>query len=235
MSLAPFVAKRSPWAELRRGLLRERALIALFDAGRKKGFALRAARLYAIGVFVGYAVAILLARGSDRRAVIQGFVHAALESLSWAVGGLAALGAAQALALPASPNRDALAALALGRGYAPNALLRARTLSTAVRVARWVGLPGVLLVVVGVGRGATLLWALAVAPAVIVYAGVLGLSVALFALFAAQLAPRRPRWVLLALVLGPHLIAQAFHGFPSPIALLSSLLDHLLDNGARLT
>jgi hypothetical protein len=235
VSLARLDAKRSPWAELRRGIARERALIALFDLSRKKGFALRAARLYAIGAFAGYGAAILLARGGDRRALIQGLVHAALGSLSWVVGGLAALGAGQALAQPTSPSSDALTALALGRGYSPSALLRARTLSTAVRVARWVGLPGVLLVIVGLARGATPLWALAVAPAVVVYASALGLTVAVFALFAAQLAPRRPRWMLIALVLGPHLIAQAFHGFPSPIELLSSLLDHLLDSGARLT
>ena len=235
MSSARLDAKRSLWAELQRGLARERALIALFDLGRKKDFALRAARLYAIGVFVGYAAAILLARGGDRRSLIQGFVQAALGALSWVVGSLAALGAAQALAQPAWPGSDALTALALGRGYSQSALLRARTLSTAVRVARWVGLPGVALVILGLGRGATLLWAIAVGPAVIVYAGALGVTVSLLALFSAQLAPRRPRWMLIALVLGPHLIAQAFPGFPSPIALLASLLDHLLDSGARLT
>ena len=233
MSLAAPAVKRSPWAEFRRGLARERALIALFDVGHKKGFTLRAARLYAIGVFLGYALAILLARGSDRRALIQGFVHAALVWLSWAVGALAALGATQALAVPSA--NDPLTALAIGRGYSARSLLRARTLSTAVRVARWVGIPGVLLVLVGVGRGATLLWALAVTPAVIVYASLLGLSVALLALFCAEFSPRRPRLMLIALVLVPQLIAQAFPGFPSPIALLSSLLDQLLDSGARLT
>jgi hypothetical protein len=233
VSLAAQRAQRSPWAEFRRSIARERALVALFDLGRKKGFTLRAARLYAIGVFLGYALAILLARGSDRRALIQGFVHAALVSLSWAVGALAALGAAQASTVPSAS--DPLTALAVGRGYSARALLGARTLSTAVRVARWVGLPGVLLVLVGLGRGATLLWALAVAPAVIVYASALGLTVALLALFCAEFAPRRPRLMLIALVLVPYLIAQAFPGFPSPIALLSSLLDQLLDSGARLT
>ncbi|MEO6600502.1 MAG: hypothetical protein ABIQ16_11550 [Polyangiaceae bacterium] len=233
MSFAALDSKRSPWAEFRRGVARERALIALFDLGRKKGFTLRAARLYAIGVFLGYALAILLAHGSDRRALFQGFVHAALVSLSWAVGALAALGAAQTLAR--SSANDPLTALAVGRGYSVRSLLRARTVSVAVRVARWVGLPGVLLVVVGLARGATPLWGLAVAPAVVVYASALGLSVAVLALFSAELSPRRPRLMLIALVLVPYLIAQAFPGFPSPIGLLSSLLDHLLDNGARLT
>jgi hypothetical protein len=235
VSRAHLDAQRSTWVELRRSLARERALIALVDLGRRKGFLLRAARLYAIGVFVGYALAILVARGTDRRALIHGFVHAALEALSWVVGGLAALGAARALAEPPSPTNDALTALALSRGFSPDALHGAGTLGTAVRIARWVGLPSVLLVIVGLSRGATPLWALAVAPAIVVYASALGLTLALLALFSAQLAPSRPRWMLLVLVLGPHLIAQAFPRFPSAIALLSSLLDHLLDSGARLT
>jgi len=123
----------------------------------------------------------------------------------------------------------------VSRGYSPHSAPRARTLSTAVRVARWVALPGVLLVIVGLARGATLLWALAVAPGVLVYATALGLSLALLALFCAELAPSRPRWTLIVLVAVPYAIAQAFPGFPNLVTLLSSLLDLLLDSGARLT
>jgi len=234
VSFALLDGERSLWAVLRRSLARERALLALFNHGRKRGFLLRAARLYAIGVFIGYALAILLTRGMDRRSLIHGFVHAALGALSWAVASLAALGSARALAEPPSAASDPLVALAVGRGFPLNGLRRARALGSAVLVARWVGVPSLVLVIVGVARGARLLWAVAVAPAVIVYASVLGLTVALLALFSAQLAPSRPRWMLLALVMGPYLIAQAFPGFPSPVTLLSSLLDHLLDNGARL-
>ena len=235
MSHSPIGAKLSPWAELQRGFTRERTLIALFDSGHRRSFARWLTRWYAFGVFVSYAAAILLARGSDRSAQIHGFVRAALVALSWVVGAFAALTAARTLAQPSSPHSDALGALALSRGYSQSALLRARTSSVAVRIARSVGLPGVLLVAVGLVRGATPLWALAVAPAVIVYAYALGLTLALLALFSAQLSARRPRAMLVLLLLGPLLLAHAFPGFPSPIGGLSWLLSHLLDNGAQST
>ena len=235
MSHSPTAAQRSPWAEFQRGVLRERALVALFDAGHPPGFARWVMRWYAFVVFVSYAVAILLARGADRTAEIQSVVHAALVALSWVVGALAALAAARALSRPPSPSSDALGTLALARGYSARSLLRARTLSVALRVARLVGLPGVLLVGLGLARGAAPIWALAVAPAVIVYASVLGLALALLALFSAQLSPSRPRAMLACLVLAPLLLAQAFPGFPSPVGGLSWLLAQLLNPGVALT
>lgn len=232
-------AERSLWAEFQRGVWRERALVALFDSGHKQGVARWLTRWYAFVVFVSYAVAILLSRGGDRTAEIQSFVHAALVALSWVVGALSALAAARALSRPSSPGLglgalDALDTLALARGYTQRALLRARTLSLALRIARSVGLPGVLLVALGLARGAAPIWALAVAPGVVVYASVLGLSLALLALFSAQLSPYRPRAMLACLLLGPMLLAHAFPGFPSPIAGLSWLLARWLNSGASL-
>lgn len=232
MSPFPPGAKLSPWAELQRRVARERALIALFDSGHKQGLSRWVTRWYAFVVFISYAVAILLARGSDRTVQIQGFVHGALVALSCVVGALAALAAARALARPSSPAQDALGMLALARGYSQTALLRARTLSVALRIARLVGFPALLLVGVGLARGATLLWALAVAPAVLVFASALGLGLALLALFSARLSPHRPRAMLACLVLAPLLLAHAFPGFPSPIGGLSWLLTQLLDSGA---
>ncbi|MEI9941194.1 MAG: hypothetical protein WDO69_28585 [Pseudomonadota bacterium] len=214
-------------------LQRERALIALFDLGRKKSHGLRAAKLYAFCVFAGYAIAISLTRGSDRGAAIHGFIQAALVSLSWVVGALAALGSAQALA--EQPERDALSALALQRGFHPSALLRARTEAATVRVTRLVAVPALLLVVVGVARGGTLPWALSVAPAVVVYAGALGLALALLAHFSAELSPRHPRALLAVLVLGPLLISLAYPAVPSLPGLFSGLLSRLLAAGARIS
>ncbi len=229
---ARFGAKRTPLAEWRRAVQRERALIALFDLGRQKTYGLRAARLYAFGVFVTYAIAIALATGADRGRVIHGFVAAALVALSWVVGALATLGSTQALAQQA--EQGSLSALAVQRGYAGAALLRARTLAAAQRIARLVGLPALLLVLVGVLRGATLSWASAVAPAVVVYACALGLSLAAVAQFAAELAPAHPRALLLALLLGPLLISQVFPGIPSFPQLFSWLMARLLATGAAL-
>lgn len=230
---APLAAQRSSFSSLWLCLQRERALVALFDLGRQKSYGLRAARLYAFGVFAVYAIAISLTRGSDRGAAIHGFIQAALVSLSWVVGALAALGSAQALA--EQSERDALSALALQRGFHRSALLRARTGAATVRVTRLVGVPALLLVVVGVARGGTLRWALAVAPAVIVYASALGLALALLAHFSAELSPRHPRALLTGLVLAPLLISLAYPSVPSLPQLFSGLLSRLLAAGARLS
>jgi hypothetical protein len=230
---APERAPHPSLAALRLGLARERALIALFDLGRKKGFGLRAARVYAFGVFVTYALAMSLAHGSDRRAALQGFLHAALVSLSWVVGALAALGTARALAQEA--NRDALSALARQRGFSQHAILRARTLAGALRVARLIGIPALLLVGVAVARGQSLAWALVTAPAVLVYAVVLGLGLALLAQLSAELSRRHPRALLAALILAPMLISAAYPALPSVPAACAALLDSLLRSGAALS
>ena len=214
-------------------LQRERALVALFDLGRQKGYGLRAAKVYAFGVFASYAVAIGLTSVPDRTAAIHGLLRAAVVSLSWAVGALAALGSAHALA--AQSERDALSTLALQRGFPRSALLRARTWAATVRVARLVGVPAVLLVLVGLARGASPAWAFAVAPALIIYAGALGLALALLAHFAAELSPRHPRALLTALVLGPYLVSLAFPEIPSLPRLFGALLARLLAPGASLS
>ncbi len=59
---APLSAQRSPFSGFWSRLQRERALLALFDLGRQKSYGLRAAKLYAFGVFAGYALAISLTR-----------------------------------------------------------------------------------------------------------------------------------------------------------------------------
>jgi len=122
----------------------------------------------------------------------------------------------------------------LQRGFSESALLRARTLATAQRIARLIGLPALLLVLVGVARGATLPWACAIAPAVLVYACALGLALSVLAQLSAELAPRHPRALLLALVLCPLLFSQAYSAIPSLPGLFSALLSQLLNAGAAL-
>ena len=229
----PLAAPRAPLAELWLRWQRARALVALFDLGRQRSHGLRAAKLYAIAVFTGYAIAISFTHGADRRAAIHGFVRAALVSLSWVVGALAALGSAQALA--EQPERDALSALAVQRGFHESALLRARAAAATLRVARLVGIPALVLVAVGVARGATLAWAFALVPAVIVYASALGLALALLAHFSAELSRRHPRALLAVLVLGPSLISLAYPAVPNLLQLFSGLLSRLLEGGAALS
>jgi hypothetical protein len=232
-SLATPGLKRTFFAEQWRRVQRERAVVALFELGRQKTRGLRAARVYAFGVFLGYAIAIALARGVQQRSLIHGYVQAALASLSWVVGALAALGAAQALAQQA--DRGALAALAMQRGFGRASLLRARTWAAAFCITRLVAVPALLLVLVGVARGASLEWALGVAPAIVVYAGALGVGLALLAHLSAELAPRHPRAMLFVLVLGPFLLSQAFPALPNVPELTSALLTRLLASGTRLS
>ena len=214
-------------------LQRERALVALFELDRQKSAGFRVARLYSWGVFAGYALAICLTRGAARAFAIHGFVRAALISLSWVVGALAALASARALA--EQPERDALAALAIQRGFARSAFVRARVWATTRRVARLVGMPALLLVAVGVARGGSLPWALSVAPAVVVYALTLGFALALLALFSAELSPRHPRALLSTLVLAPLLISLVFPELPSVPRLFSGLLAQLFAAGLALS
>ena len=230
---APPVAQASAIGALRLRLARERALVACFELGQQKSFGLRAAKVYAFGVVVSYAIAISITRGSGRSAAIQSLLHSALIALSWVVGALAALGTAQGLAN--QPERDALRALAVQRGFDTPAILRARTLAGALRVARLIAVPALLLVAVAVARGQALVWALATAPAVIAYAAALGLCLAGLAHLSSQLSPRHPRALLAALILAPVLISQVYFTIPSVPGLFATWLDQLLSAGATYT
>lgn len=222
----------SPLAEgWQRRWARERALLALFDLGRRKGFGLRAAKLYAFGVFVTYAVAIWLAQRSASGEVGRGFVHAALVALSWVVGALAALGTAQGLAAPA--ERDALSALAFQRGFAERDVLRARTLGAALRIWRLVAIPALLLVLLALARGQSIAWTVVAAFGIALYAAALGLFLALLAQFSAELSGRHPRALLSTLVLGPLLLSQLYPAIPSVSGAFAALLDRVLDAAAR--
>ncbi|HWZ91313.1 MAG TPA: hypothetical protein VNW92_20770 [Polyangiaceae bacterium] len=218
---------------LRLRLRRERALIAWFELGQKKSFGLRAAKLYAFGVFIAYAIAISVATDSARGQAIQGFLQAALGALSWVVGALAALGTARGLAQ--QTERDAERALAVQRGFDRRAVWRARTLAGALRIARLIGVPALLLVGVALARGQSLAWALVLVPALAVYAAAFGLCVAILAQFSADLSARHPRALLAALVLGPLLVAQVYPSVPSLPGVFSALLDRLLAAGAAFT
>ncbi len=224
------LAKRSALSELWLGVRRERALIALFALGRQKSRDLRAARMYAFGVFATYALGIALAGSAARQSLIHSYVRAALVLLSWVVGALASLGSAGVQAEFA--EQGGLTALARQRGFSDSALVRARTLATAQRIALLIGLPALLLVAVGLARGATLAWGLAIAPAVLLYACALGFALAALAQLSAALAPRHPRALLLALVLGPVLFSQASSAVPSLPGLFAALLSRLLSAGA---
>jgi len=214
-------------------LARERALVTLFDLGGRKGFALRAAQLYAFGVLVAYAALMLLMNGEQRRAELSSVLYAALASLSWVVGALAAFGTARNLTR--SPDRAGLVALARSRGFSARDMLRARVLAASLRVARLIAIPALLLLALTLVRGQTASFVLLRAPGIVLYAALLGMCLAILAEISAELAPRHTRALLAALVLGPVLFAQVYAWVPSLPATFASLLDRLFTSGGGLT
>ncbi len=224
--------KRARLAQLWRTVERERALISLFYLGRRTSRSLRAARVYAFGVFATYALAIALTGGSDREPVIRGFVRAALVALSWVVGALAALGTAQVLANRA--EHKGLTSLALQWGFGERAVLIARTLAAAKHTALLLGVPALLLVGVAALRGAGAAWASRAGPSIALYACALGLAFALMAILSSELAPRHPRAALAALVLAPLFISQAWTAVPSIPGLFGTWLGQILNDSAVL-
>ena len=106
-----------------------------------------------------YALAILLTKGADRQQRLQSWAWKSCAHCVVLGGGvlLPSLGAARVRGEHA--EHDGLTALALQRGFSEGAALRARTLATAQRIARLIGLPALLLVALGLARGATLGWA----------------------------------------------------------------------------
>jgi len=222
-----------PWRAFALRLARERALVALFDLGRRKGFALRAAQLYAFGVFICYAILIWLADGEHQRSELSSLMYAALVSLSWVVGALAASGTVRNLAR--SPDRAGLVALALTRGFSHRDVTRARSIATALRVTRLVAIPALLLLALTLVRGQTPGFVVSRAPAVVLYATLLGICLAVLTELSAALAPRHARALLAVFVLGPLVLAQAYVWMPNLPAAFASLLDRMFAGGGGFT
>ena len=216
-------------------LARERALIALFDLGRRKGFALRAAQLYAFGVFVTYAIAVWLARGERPRTVPASLLYAALVSLSWVVGALGAFGTARNLAR--SADGAGLVALARARGFSQREVIGARVIAAGTRVARLIAIPALLLLALtfAFAGGQAAGFVLSRAVGIVVYAELLGLSLVILAEISREIAPHHTRALLAVLVLGPLLFAQTYTWVPSLPGAFASLLDRLFDGAGGLS
>ena len=115
------------------------------------------------------------------------------------------------------------------------AVLYARVVASALRIACLVGVPALLLVGVAFARGESFAWTVVTAPSLIAYAAALGLCLALLAHFSAGLSPRHARALLAALVLVPWLLSRAYPSVPSVPGAFAAWLDRLLAVGAGLT
>src|SRR5262245_11358154 len=111
-------------------------------------FGMRAARLYAFGLALSFALLIALLPASTTPASIEKLIGRALLSASWLVAGLAALAAARDL--ERKDREEGILALVAQRGHDLETLELSRTLAAAVLIATRIALPAALLVLVGV-------------------------------------------------------------------------------------
>jgi hypothetical protein len=215
----------------RTSLARALSLVQACDGEQRRLFELKSARLYAFGVFVSYALLMLVVRGREQRLVLGNLTHDALVTLTYSVGTLSALGAARGFSR--SQQWQPLRALAAQRGHAPAALAQARLLASAYRSTLLLGSPALALVLLAWACGTSAGFTVTTGTALVLYALLTGLLLAGLARLAAWLSPRHARAWLLLLGAGPLLIGLGFPWFPSLPGGLSWALERIAQLGAR--
>jgi hypothetical protein len=182
-----------------------KALLRLSSQSQRQLLGLRLGRLYAFGVGLSYALVVFA--GPAEAPVAAALWSRCLGTASW-VAGVGALSLANDLAA-----RDAvqgLSSLARLRGYAEPQLERARLFAGALRLGATVLVPAILVSLAIVLHLRTLAGTVAALSLLLVsvpYAALVGGVLAPLARLSHRLLPGRGRWVLLALVLGPWLLA----------------------------
>jgi hypothetical protein len=208
--------------------------VRLLDRRLRGHFAALAARAVSALIGLGYgglvvAVAIVGAGGSADVVVTH-----ALFWLSWlGAGGVALAASAPEHGIEA----EAVRSLAAQRGFSLRDVAMARSVATARRVLRTVGIPavGVAALALAVSGSFTL-----VLPRLLLMVGV-GLYVVLLAAvvtllveLSRALTARRTRAMLALLVIAPHVLRVLWPHVPSVPALLGEALQALARLGARL-
>jgi hypothetical protein len=202
-------------------------LLALARARLRRSGGGRAASVFRILLFVGFAGAILVVRATDGGdAPLTGFIGAAARWVAWLVGAPLALAAAQDH--HALDQRDGIAPLAAIRGFPPRSLEAARVLGAMLEITLALGVPLVAL--------AGLTAAVAGSPALAFVRIGLGFAAAAFAIVAGvtlggisaacgQLGRARGRLLLFAVVVGPWILADVtgYRSFSIPGALAAAL------------
>jgi hypothetical protein len=211
------------------------ALVRLCEARLLELFGVRAARVYAYGVALSFALLMLFAGSPDRRQALHNLLFDALGTLSWVVGGMVGLSAARNL--EARDDDDGISALARQRGHGARELEQARLLATTARIARLIIVPGVLLALIAMLRIRTLAalpWCVYLGVVPIAYGLLLGAGVALLARGSARLVPSHGRGLFAILAIVPELLRQTFSDMPSVPAFYGYLLRQLAELGERL-
>lgn len=183
-------------------------------------------RLYAFGIGASYSLLMFTLPLSDGLA--PGLWAKCLTTASW-VAGVAALSLARDLA-----DRDTaqgLTGIARLRGFSARELERARLAAGAIKLSSTITIPGVMLAVAALLRFRTLASAsvaLALLLFTVGYAALFGGAVSALARACSRALPGRGRTLLLAVVLGPWLLAAGIDAhLPSVPAAFGWLLDRL--------
>ena len=210
---------------------RRLALVQLCDARQREGRGFRLARAAALSITAGTAIAMIVLMSSGGRDATPALGVAALGWLTWYVGGCAALSAAADFG--SRDRREGIDVLVLQRGQSLRALQRARWLAAACRMAALIGLPALLLGLLSAAAAPT--W-YALGRRVMLclsscgYAVLLAFVLATLARTSSRLFPSRGGWVLLAVLLGPHLAHALDPAVPSVPAFFADLRSDLLSS-----
>jgi hypothetical protein len=166
---------------------------------------IRLTRLYAIGIGISYSVLVLTAPLDP--GVVPRLWLKCLALASW-VAGVGALSLARDLS-----ERDAsqgLAGLARLRGFGARTLERARVAAGAIKLSTTVAIPGMLVSLTALLRfrsTAGAFTSLGLGLFTVAYALLVGTTLAVLARACSRALPGRGRLLLLAVVLGPWLLA----------------------------
>lgn len=178
--------------------------------------------------FAAVAVGLRLTDGAD--ASLSGLTLAAARWIAPVTGGALAYAAAEDRV--AADRREGIEALAAARGISPTSLEAARVLAAMAAVARGIGVPlGLLALLTTALAGSVPVVAhrLAVALGALVFAGVTGVTLGGVGAVCGRLGQGRGRWLLLAVVAGPWMLADlAGAGAWSIPGALRALLDFTL-------
>lgn len=207
-----------------------RALVRFCSQGQGQLWGLKLTRAYGIGIGVSYAILLWLGREAPSFAAATRLWSHALSIASW-VAGVGALSLARNLA-----RRDAqqgITGLARLRGYSESELERARTVAGALRLAWGALLPGLIVALALALRlrsWSATLGAVALICFTLVYAALLGATLAPLARACQRWLPERGRTLFLSLVLGPWLLGE---GLGAPVPSLPAAFGWLLEHVTR--
>lgn len=210
-------------ARVRRGS----GLLALARERLRRSGGGRAASLFRILLFVGFASAILLVRATDGGdAPLSGLIGAAARWGAWLVGAPLALAAAQDH--HALDQRDGIVPLVAIRGFPLRSLEAARVLGAMLEMTFALGVPLVALagLTAAVAGSASLAFVrVGLVLAAAAFAIVAGVTLGGIGAACGQLGRGRGRWLLLAVIAGPWMLADltGYRAFSIPGALAAAL------------